>query len=283
MSAPATAEPRLLAVLGDPVAHSLSPVMHTAAIEALGIPARYVALRTTHRAFATLVRELLAAGGACNVTSPFKDDAFALEGEHTPSATRTHSVNTVWGDPDHPSLDNTDVFGMRDAARVLMAGAAVQVVRIFGTGGAARAAAAAVADEWPHALVRIVSRTPSRAMGFVRWAAEAGVHCEVAPPVGIDREDLHVNATRKPERESTRPADVSPDPEFAAARPKAFLDLNYGLGETALVQAYRRVGVPAMDGRSVLVGQGAAAFERFFGRPAPLAVMRAAVEDALRP
>jgi shikimate dehydrogenase len=280
---PSRTEPRLLAVLGDPVARSLSPVMQTAAIEALGIHARYVALRTTHRAFPMLVRELLADGGACNVTSPYKDDAFALEGDHTPAATRTHAVNTIFGDPDRPTLDNTDVFGIRDAARVLMAGAPVQVVRIFGTGGGARAAAAAAADEWPRALVRVVSRTPARALGFVRWAADAGVRCEVAPPVGLEREDLHISAIPPLERRSAPPQDEPPDPGIEAARPRAFLDLNYCPGETALVRAYRHAGVRAEDGRSVLVGQGAAAFELFFGRPAPIAVMHAAVEDALRP
>ena len=220
--------------------------MHTAAIEALGLRARYVALRTTHHAFPVLVRELLAEGGACNVTSPFKDDAFALHGEHTPAAARTHAVNTIFGDPDSPTLDNTDVSGMRDAARVLMAGAPVKIARIFGTGGAARAAAAAVADEWPHALVRIVSRTPARAAGFVRWAAEAGVHCEAASAGRVAGEDLHVNATP--------PGDEPPGPEPETALPRAFLDLNYCRGATPLVQAHRRLGVQAEDGRAVLVG-----------------------------
>jgi shikimate dehydrogenase len=272
----AGAERRVLAVVGDPVAHSLSPAMHNAAIEALGIDAVYVALRTTHRGFRATVVELLRAGGACNVTSPYKDDAYALAGAHSPAALRTHAVNTIWGSADHPALDNTDVLGIRDAARVLMGGHPVPAVRIIGTGGAARAAACAAADEWPRAVLLVASRTRTRAEGFVRWAREAGVHAEVAGP-GHAGEALYINAT--PATDARAGAEMVPDP--ARMRPQALLDLNYRRGATPLVQAYRHAGVRAEDGRAVLVGQGAAAFALFFGVPAPLAVMQRAVDDAL--
>src|SRR5258705_1739083 len=108
---PAENESRLFAVVGDPVAHSLSPAMHNAAIAALGLPARYVAMRTTKKAFPSLVQEMLRDGGGLSVTSPFKDDAFALEGSHTPVARRTRAVNCISGSAERPLLDNTDVAG----------------------------------------------------------------------------------------------------------------------------------------------------------------------------
>jgi shikimate dehydrogenase len=274
--------PRLLAVVGDPVAHSLSPVMHNAAIGALGLDARYVALRTTARAFPALIRELLADGGACNVTTPFKDAAFALGGAHEAAAARTRAVNTVWGDPDRPRLDNTDVRGVREAARELCGDAAVRAVHIFGTGGAARAAACAVVEVWPEAAVWVTSRRAERAAVFVAWAREAGVRAAPAPQWREDPGDLVINAT--PVRDALPLG--SDERSFAPAGdklPGALLDLNYAPGGTELTRGFSRYGVRTADGRGVLVAQGAAAFERFFDRDAPRELMRRAVEDALRP
>ena len=71
------------------MAHSLSPRMQNAAIGAAGLDAAYIALRTRRTAFVPLIGELLRNGGACNITSPFKDDAWALPGDHSDLARRT--------------------------------------------------------------------------------------------------------------------------------------------------------------------------------------------------
>ena len=287
MSAPVTVDssPRLLAVVGDPVAHSLSPTMHGAAIAALGLDARYLALRTTRQAFPALVHELLTNGGACNVTMPFKDDAFALGGDHTEVARRTRAVNTVWGEAGRPQLDNTDVAAIRIVARRLVGDEPVTVVRIFGSGGAARAAAVAVSDEWPGAQIEVVSRSSARAAAFVAWAEEEGVRCHADSDL-MTKLDLTIRAT---------PVDILEEAGYRLRTPKRpamndlpplspILDLAYRKGGTSVVRM--QAFLPefrAMDGRGVLVEQGALAFERFFGVPAPVAVMREAVEHALRP
>ena len=261
---------RIIALIGDPVSHSLSPRMQNAGIGAAGIDATYIALRTKKSAFAPLVSELLRNGGACNITSPFKDDAFALPGEHTEVALRTRSVNCVWGNAERPQLDNTDVAGLRQAMRVLLESADVGTVRIFGTGGSARSAAVAVREEWPDARMLITSREPSRAMAFLAWAKESLVECAADDTVADA--DLAIWARPPAENEN----DIEGFPV-----PGAFLDLNYRAGGTPLVVAHTARRVPAADGREMLLGQGTAAFERFFGVPAPVRVMRAAVEYAL--
>lgn len=265
-----TDDTRIIALIGDPVAHSLSPRMQNAAIGAAGIDATYIALRTKQTAFAGLVAELLRNGGACNITSPFKDDAFALSGEHSDLARRTRSVNCVWGGAERPQLDNTDVAGIRQAMRVLLESADISAVRLFGTGGSARSAAVAVREEWPEAEIMIASREPARASGFLAWAKESMVAC--VPDDAAAVVDLAIWA---------RPPAESEDAIEDTAVPGAFLDLNYRAGGTPLVVAHTARRVPAADGREVLLGQGAAAFERFFGMAAPVSVMRAAVEYAL--
>jgi len=275
--------PRLFAVLGDPIAHSLSPVMHNAAISALGINAKYHALRTTHQAFAAVVHELLADGGGCNITMPFKDDAFALDGEHSDDARRTRAVNTIWGDAARPHLDNTDVPAIRKVARRLAGDGPVTVVRIFGTGGAARAAAVAVSDLWPGVRVEVVSRSSGRAAMFLAWAAVAGIRCNADADI-MTSLDLMIWATPAdflkgdyPVRNPGLRATYDPPP------PPPILDLAYAPDQARWVKALQDLGRPCEDGRGVLVEQGALAFERFFGVSAPIEIMREAVESALRP
>ncbi len=269
---------RLLAVAGDPVAHSLSPAMHNAAIAALGLDAVYVAARTTPRAFPGLVHALLEAGGALNVTVPFKRQAAALVDHPTELVTRTGACNTIWGTGDDALGDNTDVAGVRVEAAALRGGRPVRRAMLLGTGGSARAVAVAIADEWPDAELSVRSRDAARAAEFASWASRAGVHC-TGNGAASKSFDLVVNATPL----GLNAADAIPVAESELREGTAVLDLVYARGETQLVRAARALGLAAADGRGVLVSQGAAAFERFFGVQPPLEVMRAAVEDALRP
>ena len=277
------AHARILAVAGDPVAHSLSPAMHNAAIAALGLDAVYVAARTTPRAFPGLVHALLSAGGALNVTVPFKAQAAGLVDHPTDAVRRTGACNTIWGDADAPHGDNTDIFGVRYAAAELLDALVARTARIYGTGGSARAAAVGLTEEYAGIEIAVVSREPERAQAFVRWAGEAGVRCRVAGPTWREPVDIAVNCTPLTADLPARAEDEPNDPERDPARPGAFLDLNYRPGGTAIVRCFRLIGVPAMDGRLMLVAQGAAAFEHFFGVQPPVEVMRAAVEDALGP
>jgi shikimate dehydrogenase len=256
--------------------------MHNAAIAALGLDARYVALRTTPKAFPTLVRELLEQGGGCSVTRPFKDDAFALGGVHTEMARRTRAVNCISGDPRNPILDNTDVVGVEGSIAELLGDAAVRVARIYGTGGAARAAALAIAGTYPEARIEVTSRSAEREAEFVAWARNEAIRCagdaDVMTPL-----DLLVWATPEDFADSTGyrlrmpglHATYDPPPP-----PPAF-DMNYRKGGTSLVKLMTHAGRRAIDGRAMLVHQGAAAFRRFLGVEPPVAVMRQAVEDAL--
>ncbi len=270
------ASTRLLAVVGDPIAHSLSPRMQNAALAALGADAVYVALRTCPDTLELVVRGVLAAGGALNVTVPHKRAVVPLLDEPSALVRRTGACNTVWGGLRGITGDNTDVAGIRAEAEALVAGRAVGRVLLLGTGGSARAEAVAVADAWPLAQVEVLSRGARRAEEFTRWAAEAGVamHAPDEAPV-----DLVVNATPLGLSGSDpMPVDVS---VLHRRRAGAVLDLVYRPGGTALVRAARAEGIAAVDGRGVLVAQGAASLALFLGVTPPLQVMRAAVDEAL--
>jgi shikimate dehydrogenase len=271
---------RLLAVVGDPVAHSLSPLMHNAAIAALGLDAVYVGLRASPATFPALARQLLAAGASLNVTVPFKRAAVALVERPSETVRRSGACNTLWSDGAQIAGDNTDVPAIAAEARALLAGRAVRRALVLGSGGSARSAALAIVATWQAADVLVRSRDEARGAEFVRWASEVGVGCRVWGVRKGETVDLIVNATPL----GLRPGDPLPLEQVTleALGAAALLDLVYAPGGTPLVAAALAAGLRAADGRGVLVTQGALAFERFFATPAPVEVMRAAVEDALR-
>lgn len=258
---------RVFALLGRPVAHSLSPRMHNAAFAAMGIRARYVALDCSAEAVPTLIATLADNGGGGNVTIPHKAVAAA-------AVTRMHgspadACNTFWSEDGKVVGANTDVDGVLGAIDAL--GAVADAWLVIGTGGSALAVAAAAAKQ--GARVAVQSRSDARAAAFTQRVE--GLGAGLASPSECT---LIINATplglggggQLP----IRPEAV-PQARFA-------LDLVYRAGETAWVHAMRSAGVRAADGREVLLRQGTAAFERWFpGRAAPVDIMRAAVRAGL--
>ncbi len=271
---------RVLAVIGDPIAHSLSPAMHNAAIAALGLDAVFVALRARPADLETVVQGLLAAGGAACLTVPHKRAGAELLDEPSQLVHRTGACNVVWPHDGAIAGDNTDVAGVAEEARRLMAGAGVRRAVVIGTGGSARAVAVAVADAWPRSEIVAISRDPERGAVFVKWGEEAGVGCRVWDAAEDERADLVVNATPLGLKgDDPLPMELE---TLARLKPHAVLDLVYARGGTKLVREAAARGIRAMDGRGVLVGQGAAALRHFLKVEPPVEIMRAAVEDALR-
>ena len=266
---------RLLAVLGDPVAHSLSPHMHNAACRALGLDAAYVALRVPAGAIPDVLRALATVGAAGNVTVPHKEAVERSVTRKTDLCARTGACNTFWTEGGGGGTlvgDNTDVAGIRHALLDLDVGGAGRWL-VIGTGGSARAVAVAAGAAKAQLLVK--SRDAGRARSFAAWAEGIGVRAAAGAP--DEPVDVAINATPL----GLRAGDALPA-EPATMRARAALDLVYAAGGTPWVRSLAAAGVRAADGRSVLLHQGAAAFERFFPdhRP-PLEVMRAALTRAL--
>jgi shikimate dehydrogenase len=261
---------RVFAILGDPVAHSLSPALHNAAFHALGIEAAYVPLRCRPEDVPAIVRALARAGGGGNVTVPHKETAAQAVDRLSERAQRLGACNTFWGEGDKVAGDLTDVEGFLEALDQLEPPESGWL--LAGTGGSARAVIGAARER--RAPVAVRSRDAGRRAAFETWATACGV--EIVPP---DRCGVLVNATPL----GLKPGDALPIAMGDAPAAKVAIDLVYARGETAWVKALRQQGLRAADGRAMLVAQGAAAFERWFpGTPAPREVMRAAVDAALR-
>ncbi len=265
-----TATTRLLAVLGDPIEHSLSPTMQSAAIAALGLDAVYVALRVDTGALPHVIRAFEAVGIAGNVTVPHKVAVAQLLIRLTPLAKELGAVNTFWPDGGRLVGDNTDVPGILDALDRLESTGPWLVT---GTGGGARAVAGAAREREVKLLVR--SRGADRARAYVEWATSLGVDALVDDGSPVQ---TAINATPV----GFKNGDGAPIPLERLHGCRAALDLVYAPGETPWVRECRARGLRAADGRQMLIAQGARAFERFFpDADAPREVMSAAVDRAL--
>jgi shikimate dehydrogenase len=273
-----TAATRLLALLGDPVRHSLSPAFQNAAIRHLGLDAVYVALRCSSSDAPGLIRSLARAGGGGNVTVPHKQLAARAVEVPSDRVVRTGACNAFWLAEGRVHGDNTDVAGVGGAVRSLLgrspAGASVL---LLGAGGAASAAVCALADEGAGRIV-IVNRTPERAHELSARFRAPGLRIATADSVDElrgERFDLAINSTSL----GLNAGDPLPlDPRASTLTVGAALDLVYSPRETQWVHEMRACGIPSADGKEMLVQQGAAAFRHWFGVDAPVEVMRAALQ-----
>ncbi|MEJ2215226.1 MAG: shikimate dehydrogenase [Gemmatimonadota bacterium] len=269
---------RLIALLGDPVEHSLSPVMQNAAFRAAGVDGVYLALRCDDAALPGLLRGIARAGGAGNVTVPHKVAAAAILDHATVAVERTGACNTFWLEDGSVCGDNTDVAGFDAAVRDLVGSPAGARVLLLGAGGAARAVALALLDARADSIW-IRNRSPEHAR-LLQEALDPGRMCitfvDPEEPPGGDF-DLVVNATSLGlDAGDARPVDLE-----RLGRVGAVMDLVYAPGGTAWVRSARERGVRAADGLGMLVAQGAASFRHWWDRPAPVDAMRSALEGAM--
>src|SRR5256884_5032715 len=162
-----SASTRLLGVIGEPIAHSLSPTMYNAAFRALGLDAVYVALPTPAAALSSLLAALASVGAAGNVTVPHKEAVERCCARKTDLCARVGACNTFWTEQGQLVGDNTDVAGVLGALRALGGDGAGRWL-VLGTGGSARAVAVAAAGaeaELPGAPPRPGGRAPLCARG----------------------------------------------------------------------------------------------------------------------
>lgn len=261
---------RVLVILGNPVSHSLSPTMQNAAFRALGMTAVYVPLRCRAEDLASLIRGIAHAGGGGNVTVPHKEIAARSVDTARELVQTVEACNTFWNEDGKTVGDNTDVPGLLEALHQLEVRQEPWFIQ--GTGGGARAAAVAAAQ---HGVpVAVGSRDQQRQNEFEHWIGSRGV--ALAEPsrcrVLINTTPLGLNPT------DPLPIDVGRFPRADIA-----FDMVYAPGETRWIRSVRPRVRRSADGRTMLVAQGAAAFERWFpGKRAPVEVMRAAVNGALR-
>jgi shikimate dehydrogenase len=258
---------RVFALLGDPVAHSLSPLFQNAGFRAAGLDAVYLALRTSSLDLPVIMKTLVDSGGGGNITVPHKQAAMPVSARRSRRVERLGAANVFAGADGGMVLDNTDVDGILAAIDRLGAGGTDWC--LFGTGGSARAVVEAASAR--DARIAVQSRSDDRAGPFAAWAEGLGVRLTTASACRV-----LINATPLGLHE----ADSLPADPRAFANATMVLDLTYrATGTTPWCDACRTAGMHAVDGKEVLLHQGAAAWRLWFpGLVPPIEVMRAALD-----
>lgn len=252
-------------VIGDPVAHSKSPVIHRAWLDALGREGAFAATRVAGpdlpAFFAARRRDPSWRG--CSVTAPHKLAITALLDGITDAAAAVGAVNCVHRDGQRLLGTNTDVDGvLRALDGVQLAGRRAVLI---GAGGAARAGIAALRRLGAAEIV-VLARDPARASAGLPPGVRAALIDQAAAEIAGAA--LLVNAS------PLGMADAAPMPQailaaLANAAGATVFDMVYAPLETELLAAARMRGLPAIDGLAMLVGQARRAFALFFGADAP--------------
>ncbi|KRB80794.1 shikimate dehydrogenase [Sphingomonas sp. Root710] len=263
-------------VIGDPIAQSKSPMIHKFWLEQAGIKADYRASHVKPEDLASFFEERRRnpSWRGCNVTIPHKRAVMALLDRIDPAAERIGAVNTVVPEDGKLTGYNTDYSGFLEPLQPLLRQTHLfRMARIIGAGGAAKAVALALHD---HGFTNVIIARNLDQARALRESFEPDDRL-VAPldlfatPTDFpfdDREgllDLVVNTTS---------LGMTGQPplllDFTHVPPNAVVyDIVYAPLETPLLAEARARGLRAIDGLHMLIGQAAAAFERFFGVPAP--------------
>lgn len=266
---------RRLGVAGWPVSHSLSPAMQNAALEAVGLGSawQYQLLPLTPELFTQAVRALPASGfRGINVTIPHKTQALAIADERSARAAAIGAANTLIFERDGVRADNTDAPALIDTLQhQLQTPLAGRQVTVLGAGGSARAAVWALADAGA-ARIEVVNRTAARAQELCRTLP-------AEPATRASSTEILINCTA---------VGLHPDdtlamlelPDATLNDAQVIVDFVYSAHATPLQQAARSLGKAFIGGLELLVAQGAESFQQFTGVPAPVEVMRDAVNPA---
>lgn len=261
---------RLVCLLGHPVAHSVSPQIHTAAFAASGLEAVYVAFDVEGRQLGAALAGLRALGflGA-NVTVPHKRAVLDLADETTPEADAVGAANTLYWRTGRLVADNTDATGLQAVLDEELGVSPGTPVVLFGAGGAARAAAVALGRLGARVEVAARRRDAGLEVAALARAMGAGSGPVDEPVLVVNATPLGLHGEALPER------------FMGLHAGQVALDLVYGPEDTPFLAAARAGGAAAHDGLGMLVAQAAASFERWAGTPAPVDVMGDAARAAL--
>ncbi len=279
-----TASTGFVVLLGDPVGHSLSPVIHNAAFEAQGIDLAYLAcpVESHHLGAAMEGLHVLGAVGA-NVTLPHKTDALRLAETASPAARALGAANTLVREPNGWQAENTDVAGFLAPLRAHAVAVAGSTVVVLGAGGAARAVAYGCLTGLRPARLTVVARRPEQAARLLQdldsWSGETETTA-LSPTEGgaaVRAASLVVNATPLGMGDGRTPwADAE---DF---RPGQIVyDLVYRPTQTPLLAAARQRGATTIGGLPMLLAQAAASYRFWTGQDMPHDVVKRAVEAAL--
>lgn len=285
MKTPAVQEgTQVYGLIGDPVAHSVSPAMHNAAFQKLGLNCFYAPFRVAPADLAEAVAGLRALNvRGFNVTIPHKVAVMRCLDEVDPLVEDLGAVNCVVNQAGYLKGYNTDAGGFLRALRGAGFELAGKTIAVLGAGGAGRAIAFILADKGADLILlnrhrESAEKLCARLSGRFRREFRANDLSAASLRESLKEADLVVNATSLG---MTPVEDISPVPARLLRKRQTVFDVVYNPLETRLLRDAQKKGARVIGGIEMLVWQGAVAFELWTGRKAPVETMRRAAIQAL--
>lgn len=276
----------LYCVIGDPVAHSLSPAMHNAAFRQMQLNSAYLALRVTAEKLRPAVAGMKALGiRGFNVTTPHKTGILPLLDSLSPTARQIGAVNTVVSDGVNFKGFNTDGSGAMQVLKDHGISIPGQRISILGAGGAASAIAFAAAER--EAQLTLFNRPEhlDKALGLAqRLERYTGKSVRVMAlnyhnlQAALDKSDILINATSAGMGST---ATTTPVPVELLQPHLLVFDIIYNPLLTRLLAGAAQAGCRTINGLAMLAAQGALSFELWTGRQPPAGLMQQAVLEEL--
>ncbi len=275
---------RVCAIIGDPVEHSLSPVMHNAAFQKLGLNLVYVAFKVTKDGLKDAISGARSLGlRGLNVTMPHKNAVIYYLDEVDSTAKTIGAVNTILNNQEKLVGYNTDGKGAMIALQENGISTEEKKMLLLGAGGAAKAIAFQAAQEVEELV--IVNRTSEKAEQLAKMLGKnfgnkvngRKLSDEVLKQE-LETTDILVNATSVGMHPSVN---SSPVPSDLLHSDLCVMDIIYNPLETKLAKDAKAVGAKVVSGLDMLLYQGAVAFEIWTNCPAPVDVMKKAALDKL--
>lgn len=263
-----------LALFGDPVAHSLSPRMHDAALAAAKLEGSYGAVRVAPADLASAAAAAFEAGVVgINLTLPHKTEILRVAERASEEVTRIGAANTLLRLKNGWSAHNTDARGFALALQTFVGralGEVVRDVRVIGAGGAARAVATAVRSISGSGELRFLVRRPEA----ILWGSEFEAGVEALDGATLEGASLVVQATPL----GLAANDPSPIPGADFPPDCVVLDLAYAPQSSRFLRDAQAAGCRCEGGQRMLVAQGALAFTMWFGGASPHELMARAID-----
>jgi len=288
MSQVITGKTKLLGVIGHPVEHSLSPIMHNAAIAHLGLDYVYLPLPVHPDNLQAAISGFAAVGlVGFNITIPHKQAIKPLIAEISPTATAIGAINTVWRTNNGTwAGTNTDVEGFIAPLQTYAQDWSQKVAVVLGNGGAARAVVAGCA-QLGFGETYVVGRNPTKLAEFIASWGNSSLATRLLVrnwdklPILIPQANLIINTTPIGMYPHVTESPLSTEEMALLATDAIAYDLIYTPSPTKFLQQALIKGATSIDGLEMLVQQGAAALEIWLQQPAPVDVMRQALQSHL--
>ncbi len=280
---------KVVGLIGHPIGHTFSPLLHNTAFELLGLDYTYLAFDVHPQYLELALRGVLALGiSGANVTIPHKENIMRFLDEVAGEASLIGAVNTIVNEGERLIGYNTDAFGFVESLKLYKDELQDQIVSVIGAGGGAKAVVYGLVKFFRPKMVNIVHRNPERVESFRKYIKDM-LNFNQVKTVELFSGDLGEQLAQSKLIVNATPVGMSPkegesviDAEEVFGDQQIVYDLIYNPLETKLLRAAKRRGARTINGLDMFIHQGAKSFEIWTNKQMPIEEIRSTIAEKMK-